>query len=170
MPAPGSIPEFLVELIGAKYKLDLQAAPYRGSAPMIADMLGNQITAGIASVPDFIENHKAGKVRIVAVIGDRRQPLLPDVPTFSELGFASLDDLPVLRPLRARRHAAAGDRPLRPGAAAGDGHAGRAGEADRAGADVAYQPQGQLRAACAAIHRLGKGSSQASAGFTSGAQ
>lgn len=94
VPAPGSIPEFLVKLTADKYKLDLQAAPYRGSAPMTADMLGNQIAAGIASVPDFIENHKAGKVRIVAVIGAKRQPLLPNVPTFTELGFAKLDDYP----------------------------------------------------------------------------
>lgn len=94
VPAPGSIPEFLVKLIAEKYKLDLQAAPYRGSAPMTADMLGNQIAAGIASVPDFIENHKAGKVRIVATLGARRQPLLPQVPTFTELGFANLDDYP----------------------------------------------------------------------------
>ena len=94
VPAPGSIPEFLVKLMSDKYKLDLQAAPYRGSAPMTADMLGNQIAAGIASVPDFIENHKAGKVRIVATIGAKRQPLLPAVPTFTELGFANLDDYP----------------------------------------------------------------------------
>jgi len=94
VPAPGSIPEFLVRMIGDKYKLDVQAAPYRGSAPMTADMLGNQISAGIASVPDFIENHKAGKVRIVAVIGAKRQPLLPAVPTFTELGLPNLDDYP----------------------------------------------------------------------------
>ena len=94
VPAPASIPEFLVKMIGEKYKLDLQSAPYRGSAPMMADMLGNQINAGIASVPDLIENHKAGKLRIVASIGAKRQPLLPQVPTFSELGFANLDDLP----------------------------------------------------------------------------
>ncbi|MDM0058752.1 Bug family tripartite tricarboxylate transporter substrate binding protein [Variovorax fucosicus] len=94
VPAPASIPEFLVKMIGDKYKIDVQSAPYRGSAPMTADMLGNQISAGIASVPDFIENHKAGKVRIVAVIGAKRQPLLPNVPTFSELGFPNLDDYP----------------------------------------------------------------------------
>ena len=94
VPAPASIPEFLVKMIGTKYKIDLQAAPYRGSAPMTADMLGNQISAGIASVPDFIENHRAGKLRIVATIGARRQALLPQVPTFSELGFPNLEDLP----------------------------------------------------------------------------
>ncbi|SFM55295.1 Bug family tripartite tricarboxylate transporter substrate binding protein [Variovorax sp. OV329] len=94
VPAPASIPEFLVKMVGDKYKLDLQSAPYRGSAPMMADMLGNQIHAGIGSVPDFIENHKGGKVRIVATIGSKRQALLPQVPTFAELGFSNLDDLP----------------------------------------------------------------------------
>ena len=94
IPAPGSIPEFLVGMVADKYKLDLQAAPYRGGAPMMADMLGNQIRSGVAGVPDFIENHKAGKLRIVAVIGDKRQAILPDVPTFAELGVAGLEDLP----------------------------------------------------------------------------
>ncbi|MDO9115282.1 MAG: Bug family tripartite tricarboxylate transporter substrate binding protein [Polaromonas sp.] len=94
VPAPASVPEFLVKLIGQKYALDLQAAPYRGSAPMMADMLGNQIGAGVGSVPDFIENHKAGKIRVVAVLGDKRQAALPDVPTFAELGLAGFEDVP----------------------------------------------------------------------------
>jgi tripartite-type tricarboxylate transporter receptor subunit TctC len=94
VPAPASIPEFLVGMLGTKYKLDLQAAPYRGSAPMMADMLGNQIEAGVGSIPDFIENHKAGKLRVVAVIGDKRQAILPDVPTFAELGVSGLEELP----------------------------------------------------------------------------
>jgi tripartite-type tricarboxylate transporter receptor subunit TctC len=94
VPAPASVPEFLVKVIGQKNGLDLQAAPYRGSAPMMADMLGNQIAAGVGSVPDFIENQKAGKIRIVAVIGPKRQALLPDVPTFAELGLHGFEDLP----------------------------------------------------------------------------
>ena len=94
VPAPASVPEFLVKVIGQKYKLDLQAAPYRGSAPMMGDMLGNQIHAGVGSVPDFIENQKAGKIRIVAVLGGKRQAALPDVPTFAELGLAGFEDVP----------------------------------------------------------------------------
>ena len=94
VPAPASTPEFLVRVIGQKYGLDLQSAPYRGSAPMMADMLGNQIAAGTGSVPDFIENHKAGKIRVVAVLGGARQAILPDVPTFAELGLAGFEDLP----------------------------------------------------------------------------
>ncbi len=94
VPAPASVPEFLVKVIGEKYQLDLQAAPYRGSAPMMGDMLGNQINAGIGSVPDFIENQKAGKIRVVAVLGGTRQAALPDVPTFAELGLAGFEDVP----------------------------------------------------------------------------
>ena len=94
VPAPASVPEFLVKLIGEKYKLDLVAAPYRGSAPMMADMLGNQIAAGVGSVPDLIENHKSGKLRVVAVMGGTRQPALPDVPTFAELGLSGFEDVP----------------------------------------------------------------------------
>ena len=94
IPAPASVPEFLVKLIGQKYSLDLQSAPYRGSAPMLADMLGNQINAGVGSVPDFMEYQKAGKIRVVAVLGGARQVALPDVPTFAELGLAGYEDVP----------------------------------------------------------------------------
>jgi tripartite-type tricarboxylate transporter receptor subunit TctC len=94
IPAPASVPEFLVKSIGQKYGVDLQAAPYRGSAPMIGDMLGNQIGAGIGSIPDFIENHKAGKIRLVAVMGNARQAAVPEAPTFAELGLKGFEDVP----------------------------------------------------------------------------
>jgi tripartite-type tricarboxylate transporter receptor subunit TctC len=94
IPAPASTPEFLVKVMGDRFKLDLVAAPYRGSAPLMADMLGNQIAAGVASVPDFIENHKAGKLRVLGVLGGARQAALPDVPTFTELGLPGLEDMP----------------------------------------------------------------------------
>lgn len=94
VPAPASVPEFLVKVIGEKNRLDLVAVPYRGSAPMIADMLANQIPAGVASVPELVENHRAGKLRVVAVLGGTRQAAMPDVPTFAELGLAGFEDVP----------------------------------------------------------------------------
>ena len=94
VPAPASVPEFLVKVIGEKYGVDLVAVPYRGSAPMIGDMLGNQIPAGIGSVPEFVENHKVGKLRVVAVFGPTRQAAMPEVPTFAELGLAGFEDVP----------------------------------------------------------------------------
>ena len=94
IPAPASVPQFLVQVIAKQNGLDLVAAPYRGSAPMMADMLGNQIAAGVASIPDFIENHKAGKLRVVAVMGTQRQAAMPEVPTFAELGLKGFEDAP----------------------------------------------------------------------------
>ena len=94
VPAPASVPEFLVKVIAQRYQLDLVAAPYRGSAPMIGDMLGNQIAAGVGSIPDFIDQHKAGKLRVVAVLGGARQAALPEVPTFAELGLKGFEDVP----------------------------------------------------------------------------
>lgn len=94
VPAPASVPEFLVKLLGEKHGLNLLAVPYRGSAPMISDMLGNQVSAGVGSVPDLIVNHQQKKLRIVAVMGQQRQPVLPEVPTFAELGIAGFEDLP----------------------------------------------------------------------------
>ncbi|RTL42993.1 MAG: Twin-arginine translocation pathway signal [Burkholderiales bacterium] len=94
VPAPASVPEFLVKLLGERHGLNLLAVPYRGSAPMISDMLGNQISAGVGSVPDLIVNHQQKKLRIVAVMGQQRQAVLPDVPTFAELGVAGFEELP----------------------------------------------------------------------------
>lgn len=94
IPAPASVPEFLVKVLATQAKLDLQPIPYRGSAPMLIDMLGNQIPAGVASLADFIEYIKAGKVRMLAVMGKQRQALLPEVPTLTELGLTGFDDLP----------------------------------------------------------------------------
>ncbi|HYD78132.1 Bug family tripartite tricarboxylate transporter substrate binding protein [Ramlibacter sp.] len=94
VPAPASMPEFLVGVVGQKFGLDLRAVPYRGSAPMMADMLGNQVSAGVGSIPDFIENHKAGKIRVVAVMGRSRQAAVPDAPTFAELGLKGFEEVP----------------------------------------------------------------------------
>ena len=94
IPAPASTPEFLVQLIAQRWGLDLVAVPYKGSAPMMADMLGNQIAAGVGSVQDFIEYQRAGKLRMIGVLGGQRQAAMPHVPTFSELGVKGLEDTP----------------------------------------------------------------------------
>jgi tripartite-type tricarboxylate transporter receptor subunit TctC len=94
VPAAASMPEFLVRALGDHYGLDLTPVPYRGSAPVIADLLGNQIEAGIGSTADYLAHHQAGRVRVLAVEGPKRQPALPDVPTLAELGIAGFEDAP----------------------------------------------------------------------------
>ena len=85
IPAPASTPEFLVKELAQRYELDLISAPYKGSGPLIGDMLGRQIEAGIGSVPDFLKYHQEGKLRALAVLGGKRQPQLPNVPTLCSI-------------------------------------------------------------------------------------
>ncbi len=86
VPAPGSIPQFLVYQLAQQSNAPLSSVPYRGSAPMMQDLMGGQITAGTTALGDFVEPHLAGKIRVLAVLGAKRSPALPDVPTFAEQG------------------------------------------------------------------------------------
>jgi tripartite-type tricarboxylate transporter receptor subunit TctC len=62
--------------------------PYKGGGPMMADVMGSQIELGIASTAALSTNVKAGKLRALAVTGEKRSQVMPDVPTLAEQGFA----------------------------------------------------------------------------------
>ena len=87
IPAPGSIPQFFVFTLSRQANAPLSSVPYRGSAPLVQDLLGGQIAAGTTALGDFVEHHAGGKLRVIAVLDQRRSPLLPDVPTFLEQGY-----------------------------------------------------------------------------------
>ncbi|MEJ7928561.1 Bug family tripartite tricarboxylate transporter substrate binding protein [Ramlibacter sp. AN1015] len=87
IPAPGSIPQFMVHLLGQQTRAPLVAVPYRGSAPLVQDLMAGQITAGTTALGDFLEPQAAGKLRVIGVLGERRSPALPQVPTFAEQGY-----------------------------------------------------------------------------------
>lgn len=92
VPAPGSAPEFIVALLGKKLGTSLRAVPYRGGAPLIQDLVAGQIPAGLATAGELFTHHQAGRVRMLGLTGAKRMPLLPDVPTFSELGLGGLEN------------------------------------------------------------------------------
>lgn len=94
VPAPNSIPEYFVKIISRHFALDLNPVAYRGSAPMLTDILGNQISACIASVPELLEYQRAGFVRVLGVMGGHRQVAISEAPTFSELGLIGFEQLP----------------------------------------------------------------------------
>ena len=91
VPAPASVPEFTVALLAQHLDVKAHAVPYRGGAPMVADLIGGQIPAGITSLCELLPHQKAGKLRVIAVSGGQRSPLLPDVPTFAEQGVKGVD-------------------------------------------------------------------------------
>lgn len=89
-PAAGSTPHFIGALLGLNNHVDLKHVPYRGSVPGVTDMVGGQLAAMVTPHGDFIPNHKAGRLRILATSGKQRSPFVPEVPTFAEQGFADL--------------------------------------------------------------------------------
>lgn len=74
--------------LGKAIGVDLQVVPFRGNGPLVTDLLGGQVPAGIMTAGDILPHHKAGKVQVVGVFSARRSPLMPDVPTFIEQGIA----------------------------------------------------------------------------------
>ncbi|MPZ46056.1 MAG: tripartite tricarboxylate transporter substrate binding protein [Betaproteobacteria bacterium] len=88
---PGSSTHLGVELLKYVAKIDLVHIPYKGTGPAVADVLGGQVTmmfAGISSVRQHVEN---GRLRAIAVTGERRSPAMPQVPTFGEAGMKAVD-------------------------------------------------------------------------------
>lgn len=89
-PGAGSTPHFIGALIGLSAGVELKHVPYRGSVPGVTDVVGGQIAAMVTPHGDFLANHKAGKMRILATSGSKRSPFVPDVPTLAEQGFPEL--------------------------------------------------------------------------------
>jgi tripartite-type tricarboxylate transporter receptor subunit TctC len=65
--------------------------PYKGGAPAISDLLGGQVEASFQNVNAVLQHIKAGKLRALAVTGDKRSAVIPDVPTMAEAGAKGVD-------------------------------------------------------------------------------
>jgi tripartite-type tricarboxylate transporter receptor subunit TctC len=65
--------------------------PYKGGAPAIQDLLGGQVDASFQNVNAVLQHIVAGKLRAVAVTGDKRSAVLPQVPTLAESGVKGVD-------------------------------------------------------------------------------
>jgi tripartite-type tricarboxylate transporter receptor subunit TctC len=90
VPAPGGHSHFFGLMLGRALGVDMQVVPYKGSAPMIADLSAGQIKVGISALSDFHGSYKAGKVRLLATSGKERSLSAPELPTFAESGYADL--------------------------------------------------------------------------------
>jgi tripartite-type tricarboxylate transporter receptor subunit TctC len=85
-PATGSLPHFLGEMLGQSVGVKLQHVPYQGGAPLMTALLGGQLPIGFDTPLEFAENHRAGKLRILAVSSPQRMAQFPEVPTLREAG------------------------------------------------------------------------------------
>ncbi len=88
---PGTLTHLAMEQLKVAADLDMIHVPYRGIGPAITDILGGQTQALFPGLAAALPHIKAGKMKPLAITGTKRHPLLPDVPTFEELGYKGFD-------------------------------------------------------------------------------
>lgn len=86
----GSPPHLAIELLKHVTGANLVHIPYKGIAPLTTDLIAGTVQVSIYGVFTTLPHYKAGRIRPLAIDGDKRAPLLPQVPTFSEAGFPEL--------------------------------------------------------------------------------
>ena len=79
------------ELLKKNTGVDMAHVPYRGSSPLLNDMLGNTVNAAFVDLTTASAQIDAGKIRALAVGGEKRRKALPNVPTMGELGYPGFE-------------------------------------------------------------------------------
>src|SRR6202051_870788 len=87
---PGSMPHLAGELLRLTAKIDILHVPYRGAAPAVNDMLGQQVQMVFLDLPVILPQIRAGALRAIAIGAPERAPTAMDVPTTAEVGMPDL--------------------------------------------------------------------------------
>jgi tripartite-type tricarboxylate transporter receptor subunit TctC len=87
----GSPPHLAQELLDVSANVKFLHVPYRGAAPALTDLLGGQVQEVSLDMPVVISQIQAGTLLPIGVAGDKRDALLPDVPTLAEQGYPNTD-------------------------------------------------------------------------------
>jgi tripartite-type tricarboxylate transporter receptor subunit TctC len=90
-PGNGTPHHMAMELLKSTYGVFMVHVPYKGISGALTDLMGGQVQLMFASVPSVRTHAQAGKVRLVAVTGEKRSGQIPDVRTFREQGFQAMD-------------------------------------------------------------------------------
>jgi tripartite-type tricarboxylate transporter receptor subunit TctC len=83
----GSAQQLFMEMFLARAGLKMTHVPYRGSGPAVMDVLSGQVPVVMPGLSAMVSHIRAHELRALAITGDARSPLLPDVPTLAESGF-----------------------------------------------------------------------------------
>ena len=92
VPALGSLPHLFALMIADVSKVSPQMIGYRGSAPVQVDLVSGNLPVAVDVVDALLNQHKAGKIRILAVSASVRSTELPEVPTLKEAGIDANGD------------------------------------------------------------------------------
>jgi tripartite-type tricarboxylate transporter receptor subunit TctC len=86
----GGAPHMAAELFKSVTGAPLTHVPYKGSGPAVADLVGGRVQIMFDAAPSLIAHIRSGKLRVLAAASPQRNRLLPDVPTFAELGHPQI--------------------------------------------------------------------------------
>lgn len=89
-PGTGSLGHANVEYFSALANIRLLHVPYKGAGAAMNDALAGQVDAITDNLPSALPHIKAGRLRALAVLSDKRSPALPEVPTYGELGYPQM--------------------------------------------------------------------------------
>ena len=84
-------PHVVVEQLRLATNIDITHVPFRGSAPMLTEMVAERIEIGMDNIPSALPFIRDGKIRAIATTGAQRNPSLPDVPTVAEQGLPGFE-------------------------------------------------------------------------------
>ena len=87
----GSQPHLMGEIYNQITNSQVKHVPYKGSAPAVVDVIGGRTLFTFPALATIQGHLKAGKMKVLALSGEQRSPLLPDVPTFTEAGYPQLN-------------------------------------------------------------------------------
>ena len=86
----GSAPHLSGELFKTETKVNMVHVPYKGSAPAVVDVASGQVDMMFDGIPSLLPHIKSGKLRPIAAVSVKRNSQLPELPTFTELGYPSM--------------------------------------------------------------------------------
>lgn len=86
----GGVPQFLGEMLNRAAKINTVMVPYKSTPDALVDLLANRIQIWFTPVASGVPVHSAKEARMIAVTGDTRAAILPDIPTFKEAGYPDL--------------------------------------------------------------------------------
>ncbi len=89
-PGNGTPQHLAMEVIKQRLGFDALHVPYKGAAQALTDLLGGQVQLGVLPVHTALPHAKAGRLNVIAVSGERRSVLAPDLPSFADLGLKNL--------------------------------------------------------------------------------
>lgn len=86
-PGTGGQNHFLGVQLAKVAGIDLPVTPYKGTPPMVTDLVGGHLPSAIGLLDGMMAHHRAGKIKLIGVFTKERSPLMPDIPTFAEQGI-----------------------------------------------------------------------------------